>query len=319
MSYLELAEHSVKFEELAIHASLRAQGFNKSGGTWHPPLGAEDAADLIVASTYRRYTGVAQMFTPFFGLPGPNDLQETYLRLESAQAKLSTGGDGYVDPASQRLIGADPVMNGMSAVEAAMQDWRGVAAEQFKGKFLKPWPAVTANQFTLLAVLAGAIKAEIALWTEARRNVDEIAHLALTALQSTGGIGDPKMEVFALTVAASVFSVGAAAIATTAAATSLTLTVAGAAAQAAGAVPREDAPKVAIDGGTAQGIVDQTLNALNALAFEIHQKETEIAYGLAMGLVVVTSHKDLFTAVRPWLADQTSTTITTDSGLGENL
>jgi hypothetical protein len=318
MSYLELAEHSLTFEELAIDASLHAQGFRKSGRGWDPPFGTEDGADLIVAAAHRRYSGIAQMFTPFFGLPDPNDLRDLHLKLRQAQGKLSTGKGGLMDPTTGEMIIEDHVMNGMAAVGAALQDWRGVAAEEFKSKFLKPWPAFTANQFTLLAVLAGAVKAEIALWTEARKNVDEIAHLAITAMQGTGKV-DPKMQVFALTVAASVFSVGAAAIATTAAGASLTLTVAGAAAQAAGAVPREDAPKLAIDGGTAHEVVDQTQNALNALALEINAKETEIAYGLAMSLLVVVSNKDMFTAPRPWLADHTATSVTTDRGLGENL
>jgi hypothetical protein len=181
------------------------------------------------------------------------------------------------------------------------------------------WDAVTANQFGLVAALAGAIAAEKALWQECRNNVDELAHRAIEAFESMNGGDALDYQVLLLTVASSVFAVGAA-YATGGG--SLAFTVAGATAQvAATAVDKfgtEEAPRVVFDARTTRALVGQVEQALYQLMYVALRKEQEIADSMTAKSATVAAHRERFVSPRPALADQTRRTILTPQGLDYN-
>ncbi|GIE79602.1 hypothetical protein Aph02nite_55520 [Actinoplanes philippinensis] len=203
-----------------------------------------------------------------------------YERWFIAAEMIATGSAGSTtDPVHGRIVRVSPEMNKMERVSQAMETWQGNAAELFKDTGVEPWPAVTANQFSILSIMAGAIAAEKALWDECRRNVDDIAHHPIDALETVNECTSNE-QTFYLTVVASVFAVGAAAASLSAggAGAALALTFAGSTAAAAGDVPKEDPPEMhaMIGGGS------------------------------------------LFVSARPTLVDVSRASLTTKLGLGEH-
>jgi len=314
VSYEELAQHAARIQQLAVQESLKQKGWLDIGhGELRAPqaVGEQGAKD-IVAHTQQQFSGTAGMFTPYLTMPDPNQFTPMLSYLNSAMSTLSSG-QGSEDPVNKTVVTANPAMEGMTTVGKNIQDWRGAAATAFKQNFVEPFPALTANQFALVATLNGAMEAEKALWGECRKNVDDIAHKAIKALEVMDECS-PDEQVCLLTVASSVFAV--AAVLTTGGA-AIALTVAGAAAQAWSGVPMDDPPKVAFDGQTPQDILKQVQDALNQLAEVTNAKEKLIADAMTSSASTLAANKARFVSPRPALADATATTITTPTGLGE--
>ncbi|MEU4426101.1 hypothetical protein AB0F81_36235 [Actinoplanes sp. NPDC024001] len=317
MSYAELAQHAARIEQLAVQESLKQKGWADLGnGEIRAPsdltaLGAQQ----IVQITQQEFADTAEMFMPFLHMPDPAALENICQVMRKAKFSLSRSPQGSTDPVTKEQVHANPVMNLMDEVPVTLAPWHGFAAEEFKTRFLQPWPAVATNQFNLVATLAGALRAEQALWEECRKNVDDIAHKAINALEVMEECGT-KTQVCLLTVASSVFAV-AAALATAGTGAAVALTVAGATAQALGGVPREDDPKVEFDGQSPQDILRQVQAALTTLAEVVNRKEGEIAEAMRSSAASLAANRSLFVSPRPVLADQSAAGVTTQNGLGE--
>ncbi len=316
MSYEELPQHAARIQQLAIQESLKQKGWIDIGhGQLRAPtdVGEQGAKD-IVAHTEQQFSGTAGMFTPFLSLPDPGQFDPMLEYLRVAMNTLSSG-QGSQDPVNKTVVTANPAMEGMTTVGKNIQDWRGAAAAAFKQNFVEPFPAITANQFALVATLKGAMEAEKALWDECRKNVDDIAHKAIKALAVMDECS-PDEQVCLLTVASSVFAV--AAVLTTGGA-AIALTVAGAAAQAASGAPRDDPPKVQFDGQTPQDILKQVQDGLNTLADVTNRKEKQVADAMTASASTLAANKSRFVSPRPALADATASTVTGPNGLGESV
>ena len=314
MSYQELSQHAARIQQLAIQESLKQKGWTDIGhGELRAPsdVGDQGARD-IVTHVEGQFSGTAGMFAPFLTMPDPGQFNPMLGYLSSAMNTLSSG-QGSEDPVNKTVITANPAMEGMTTVGKNVQDWRGAAATAFEQNFVEPFPAITANQFALVATLKGAIEAEQALWEECRKNVDDIAHKAIKALEVMDECS-PDEQVCLLTVASSVFAV--AAVLTTGGA-AIALTVAGAAAQAASGVPMDDPPKVQFDGQTPEDILKQVQDALNQLAEVTNSKEKLVAGAMTSSASTLAANKSRFVSPRPALADATATTVTSPAGLGE--
>jgi uncharacterized protein YukE len=315
MSYEELRQHAARIEELAALESLKKFGMRFVGGRSIP---GEEHVDQLLVKARDRYAGVAAMFDPFLYLPDTSALAAMYDQLFLAAEMLATGSGAITDPVHGRIVRVSSVMNKMERVSQTMGTWQGDAAEVFKATFVEPWPAVTANQFSILSIMAGAIAAEKALWDECRRNVDELAHHAIDALETVHECS-PKEQTFALSVVASIFSVGAAAVSvsTGGAGTAVALTLVGSTAAALGDVPREDPPEMRFDAQSVDGLLDQFQAALQRLAEEVNRKEREIADAMTAATESMVRGSAYFVSARPTLADVGRTDLTTKTGLGE--
>ena len=315
MSYEQLPQHAVEIERSAIEESLKQRGYMKDpSGNWRDGSSAEESVQVAVDVTVSRYQGVAEMFTPFIGMPDPGKFEPMIKYLNAAMGTLSAGEQGE-DPVYKLEVTANLELQGMTTVGKALQDWRGSAATAFRQNFVEPFPAITRNQFALVATLKGAIDAEQALWKAARESVDDIAHKAQAALDVMGDC-NPKDQTALLTVAASVFAV--AAVVTTGGA-AIALTVAGATAQAVGGIPREDPEKVEFSGKTPDAIISQVQGALDKLVAQINTKERDVANAMSASSSFLAGNRAKFVSARPSLADASAATITGPTGLGESL
>lgn len=314
MSYGELAQHAAHIEQLAVQQALKQHGWTDAGqGRLQPPSGYDDeGARSLLALFESRFAGVGEMFTPFLNLPDPAGFHGLTAHLADALKKLCSG-PVKVDATNKLDVTSNPNLLVMTKVGSSVTDWRGDAAQAFYRNFVEPFPAITANQFGLVATLKAAIDGERALWEACRADVDDIAHKAIGALDVMGECSADE-QVCLLTVATSIFAV-AAEFAT--GGWAIALSVAGAATQAWSGAPRAEPPEVRFDGQTPEAIVAQVQAALNKLAEETNAAERRIADALTASAGILAGNRSRFVSRRPALAGATAATITTAAYMGE--
>jgi hypothetical protein len=120
---------------------------------------------------------------------------------------------------------------------------------QFKQKFLDPFPAISANQFILTAILKAALEAHQAMWAKTRDDIDKIAHATMDAFDNK--CCDKNTWNVTFTVLSSIGATAAAVltVATGGVAALLTLQVIGAAAQVGAVLPPDNVPDSPKGGG----------------------------------------------------------------------
>ena len=303
MSYEQLAQHAAQLQQSAIIMDMRQRGFGYDKGRFTDANLSDAEVRTAVDVTAARFAGVADMFTPFLRMPNPDafdplidSLGHVATKLNSGQATLPYNGSGVL---------TNPELGRIDDVKALVKDWYGGAALNFKDNFLSKWYPITSNQFALVIALKGGIEAEMAMWKEARRNVDDLAHKAQAALDAMLDC-NPKDVAFLLTVSGSIFAVGAA-VAT--GGLGIGLTIVGEAVASAGAFPMKDAERVDFSGKNARAIVNGVQDALNKLARQIIDAENVIRDAMNNAMAVLSQNQDRVIAPRPHLADATASTV----------
>ncbi|MEO3743485.1 hypothetical protein [Plantactinospora sp. B5E13] len=164
MSYEQLAQHAAEIERTAIVKSMERRGFTQdSQGVWQAGSDVERAR-VAGELTVSRFQGVSDMFTPFLNMPDPARFDPLLTHLGET-LKILSSGNTEADPVYRAGVAANDDLLGMNTVGKALQDWRGSAAAAFRQNFVEPFPAVTTNQFALVATLRGAVDAEQAMWS----------------------------------------------------------------------------------------------------------------------------------------------------------
>jgi hypothetical protein len=316
MSYSELRQHALRIEELAFRAALVQSGIHQNpDGSYTSQQNGSVIPNEYIELNRRNYEGIASMFDPFLTMPNPEALRGMHGHLAETLRVLSTGIE-TMDPVHGATY---PGNSDMGLVINTLDDWNGPAARQFIGKFLNPWPIVIANHFCLIATLAGAIAAEENLWTQCQINVDKIAHAAIAALEAMekGGSPDPDALVILLSVASSVFAVGA--TMATGPVAAITLTAVGSVAQVGGTIidkKMDPAPELQFDAKRPNELIDQVQQALYQVMYLVLSKEEQIAQAMTESSLTVEARRSDFVFPRPWLVDQTPGTILSSQGLG---
>lgn len=318
MTYQELRQHAQRIEELALKAALEDRGIALVNGQYIFVQDQNPVPPEIVSFAQEEFRGFANIFEPFLDLPDPAALEAMYADLHKATEALARGSNGLEDPVHGQHIAANLEMEKMGTVQEIVFDWKGPAAKHFYRQLVEPWDAITTNQFNLVAVLAGAIAAEGALWQECRQNVDDLAHRAIEAFETMGGDNRISLQVLLLTVAASVFSIGT--VYATGGSSILTLAMAGASAQVAATsvdkFAKEETPKVLFDATTPAALAEQIKQALYQLMYVVLRKEQEIADAMTTASAFVAAKQPEHVFPRPLLADQTRGTVLGSQGLG---
>ncbi|GAA2471303.1 hypothetical protein [Winogradskya humida] len=314
MSYEQLAEHAAKIETSAIEMDLKQRGFNKKDdGKWYGG-GSDHEVQLAVDGTVGRFAGVAEMFTPFLDMPDPDVFSPAITVLASAASTLNEGTGQ--DKVNTDAVSVNPSLGGFARVGTLIEDWRGPAAANFRTNFMDRFTGVTANQFSLVLTLKGAMEAERALWREARKSVDELAHAAQDSLDVLLDC-NPKETSCLLTVVGSIFAIAAAGP-SAGASLALGLTIVGEAASSGASFTGDDPKPVKFDGKNAHDIVEQIRKGLEELASDITTKERVIADAMTSSHGYLQGNAEAFTPRRPALADATAATVTGNgpTGLG---
>ncbi|MEU4690014.1 hypothetical protein [Actinoplanes sp. NPDC023714] len=313
MSYDQLAQHAIQLERSAVIMDMRQRGFgydsdeNRFWDSFMDDEVVRSAADLTAA----KFSGVADLFTPFLGMPDP----EAFIPLRDvlAQAATTLNHEKGELPYNAASVLTNPDLGLMDDVKGLVKDWYGEAGHKFKSDYLSKWDSITSNQFALVIALKGGIEAEHALWREARKNVDDLAHQAQASLDSMLDC-NPKDVAFLLTVAGSIFAVGAS---VSTGGLAIGLTIVGEAFASGAAVPMADKEKVTFSGRNAGEIVNGIRDALAKLSAQIVAAETVIRDAMDNALGVLHQNPDRIIAPRPGLADATAATIRDDVlGLG---
>ncbi|MGA5305435.1 hypothetical protein ACPCHT_36435 [Nucisporomicrobium flavum] len=315
MSYEQLADHAAKLETSAIEMDLKQRGFTKSHGKWYGGSGIDDKTmQDVVDITAGRFSGVAEMFAPFLGMPDPAGFEPAIAAVTRAASKLNNGT--APDVVNNVGVTVNEALGGMDRVGTLVADWRGPAATAFRNNYLDRFKGVTANQYAMALTLKGGLEAERGLWKAARQSVDELAHAAQQSLDAMLDC-NPKETACLLTVVGSIFAV-AAAVPSFGASLAITLTVVGEVASSAASIPMEDPKPVKFNGKNAMAIVEQIRKGLEELAKDITEKERVIADAMASSHSVLTGSREKFLSNRPALADATAATVTGNgpNGLG---
>jgi hypothetical protein len=252
VSYEQLADHAAKLETTAIEMDLKQRGFQKSHGEWYGGSGiTDDQMRFVVDTTATRFAGVAEMFTPFVGMPDPAGFEPAIGAVTKAASMLNNGT--APDVVNNTGVTVNEALGGMDRVGTLVADWRGPAATSFRNNYLDRFKGVTANQYAMALTLKGAMEAERGLWKAARESVDQLAHAAQQSLDAMLDC-NPKETACLLTVVGSIFAIAAAAP-TLGASLAVTLTVVGEVASSAASVPMEDPKPVRFNGKNAMAIV----------------------------------------------------------------
>ena len=304
MSFEELMAHASEIKFLAIKRALDEHETE--------PEYARQGVD----GYYQQV--VEPLFKPFSRVPDPAGYQSMIDDMSAAMHDLS-GGHIDQDPIDKNPYLANPTLEKIHTASDYLQDWSGQAAMQFKQKFLDPFPAISANQFILTAILKAALEAHQAMWAKTRDDIDKIAHATMDAFDNK--CCDKNTWNVSFTVLSSIGATAAAVltVATEGAAAPLLLSVVGAAAQVGATLPPDslsDPPKGG--GETALQIINSMKAAIDQLTQVVQKAEAVIAGKVADVAKLLGEIEPYFVAARPALASVPQGEITGSGGLGES-
>lgn len=269
------------------------------------------------------FSDIPGLFAPFTRTPDPEAFNGPIEELKAALNKLSTG-QGTTDPISTngRLYPASRTLEKVSSAADDVYGWSGTSAQEFKTKYLDPFPAVVKNQFTLVAALKAALEAEQAMWKETRKNIWDIADNTYKKLEHMDDCGKNEWTM-TFTVVASICAVAAVPFS---AGTSLlvvgAITAVGATAQVVAAADVvKDPPNYGIEGESVRPVINSMREAIKRQIQYVNETETRIQKALsAINDLVYAAQRDTnedkhyFCIRRPALADSSARQIRQDMG-----
>jgi hypothetical protein len=189
LSYAQLMQHA---EEIR-HKAIEKYADDAKGGSDSPLY------DQAKAYATKIFADIPQVFQPYTEIPKPESFDPMINAMGSVLDKLSTG-EVADDPVKHVSYPANVNLTKVPGVTDAIEDWTGEAARSFKRFFVDPFPAIAKNQFLVARVVGAALDSEKDLWARAQKNIDEIAHKTLEALDKMHDCGKNDWNV-AFTVA----------------------------------------------------------------------------------------------------------------------
>lgn len=321
MSFDHLLVHAYDIQRRAIEVAVSEQirRARNSGGN---PLATVDESG-IRSRAERLFADIPALFGSFVDTPSPDWFGPAVDDYDLALRRLFLGQDtGQVTATEAKAESGGPLtgtnlyksrrgLRKLSASESYLENWSGKAALEFKKNFIDPFPAVVYNQFQMVAALRAALEAEREIWARTRRDIDQIAHDTLAALDRAGSDIFPcernDWEMM-FTVVGAVFTIPAA-VATGGATVALAF-AAGSATVAAVAASHDEPPTVRFSAGSAPAVIAEMRDAIGMLVRYVHQQETKIADGMLGLLRAVDGDRPSFVSKRPDLANATPQNVT---------
>ena len=314
MSFDQLMDHARQIEELATRWAVV---MSKEGlGDQAPPAVDQVRPDSpTYGADYQRFQAqfafVPTLFEPFASCPDPALFTPLIHDVDDVLKRLSFGA-GAVDPFTGYSYGANSDLEKMTGASSALEGWTGRAAMNFKETFIDPFRSIEGNQFLLAQALKCTLEAEQAIWVATRRDIDDIAHKTLAALDHMQDCGRNTWgQTF--TVAACLTSLVAAPFS---GGLSLALDLVGAAAWVAAASPPSSAPTIEFSGETPQAVLASMSDAVGRLGQDIRSQRDRIDRCLAAARLELSQNGRQYTFPRPELAGSPPSTLTGPFGLG---
>jgi hypothetical protein len=306
MSYEELNAHAVEIHDLAIKKYMEERGMMEVDGKFVDPMSTGDDTLLqeLMNQAQSEFADVPQMFNDFTVLPEPGDFTPLITGVESAMKKLSASENGLNDPITGALFPQNIALVDMTSAAGYLDEWDGLGAMEFMENFATPFPKRCMNQFAAACVLVNALRAEQAIWTETRANIDKIAHDAKTALDEMNDCGKNEWEM-AFSVVGAVVAVGALTVASGGTA-AIVLGAVGAASSVGGTVSGQidEPPEPRFSGESSTAVVDSVRKAVNDLKTYVSDAETKVQQALSNANGTVSGSPDEYVAPKPSFLDQ---------------
>jgi hypothetical protein len=328
MTFDQLMDHARQIEDLATRWAVRMskQGLGDQGP---PTIDQVYPGSPYYGVDYERFRPqfamVSTLFAPFAGCPDPAGFRPLIEVVCEALKRLSWGSDA-VDPFNGLSYTASGDLTKMAGVSSSLEDWTGLAAQEFKETFIDPFPSIERNQFLLTHVLKSTLEAEWAIWVAARRDIDDIAHKTLAALDHMEDCGRNTWGQ-SFTVAACLTSIAAAPFT---GGISLALNLVGAAAWVAAASPPVPGstiefsgeslmlpgPAIEFSGESPQAVIASMREAISRLTQSIQFQRDRIDRCLNDAQSTLAGDSRDFVFPRPALAGASPNTLTGPTGLG---
>jgi hypothetical protein len=316
MGFENLMGKAEQIRKRAIHEATLDLGGRRHSRSYMSRKGPEIEA---------MFADIPGLYEQFTRMPQPDSFNAPIDELKVALTRLSLGSGGSVDPISTN--GRQyPASLALEKVRGAADDvfgWSGAAAQEFKTGYLDPFPAVVKNQFLLVSALKAALEAEQAMWTEARKNIWDIADQTYIRLEHMDDACDPNTWQMVFTVVASICAVAAVPLTggTSLSVAGVAITAVGATAQVVAAVKIEEPPKTSIGGESAGAVIQSMRSAVNKLIQHINETEGRIRQALGnINESIYQTQRDsnanrhFFCTRRPALADSNARNIRKNMG-----
>lgn len=333
MTFDQLMDHARQIQDLAIRWAvvMSKEGLGDQG----PPSIAQvypGSPDYGRDYEYFRpqFAGVPDQFAPFAACPDP-------ARFLPMIGHPDGTADGTLDRAIASLVWAPDTTNlinpskhyaankeldKMAGASSSLEDWTGLAAQEFKEGFIDPFPSIERNQFLLICALKCTLEAEWAIWVAARRDIDDIAHKTLAALDRMGDCGRNTWGQ-SFTVAACLAGIVAA---PPTGGASLAVSLVGAAAWVGAASPPasgqpiefgdEKPQTVQFSGESPQAVISAMTDAISMLTKTIQDQRDRINRCLNDAQNLLSRDRKDFVFPRPAFAGASPSTLTGPKGLG---
>jgi hypothetical protein len=320
MSFEQLTEHAYEIQRLAVEKYLKRWRANQPG--LYAPWEAVAGEAVAGARIEREVADIPGLFAPFAAIPDPSLFDSMTQAMDRALGQLSRGDQGKQTTEPLSLVdayGANSGLAAMSSTASFLAKWSGHAAREFKSNFIDPFPYVVYNQFHLASVVKGALDAQGAICRKARRDIDDIAHQVIAALNKMDQGADRAGVNFVFTVVGAVISIPAAAATGAAAAglTAVSSTASIAAAVTGGPEPHgEDPLEIRYGGPTVESIIAALREGVTKLKTIIVPQEDAIARAMTASLEHLRANRKEFVSPRPELASATADTVTSPRYLG---
>lgn len=309
MSYEQLAQHAKDITDKAVNREIEEWQEENAGSGPHGPAPGAPPTDEFK----KKYEFVAPLFEPFTRLPDPSKYDQLITDLRNAMGDLSNGQQ-TTDPINKQPIAGNPKLDKMTTAGGYLDDWTGTAAINFKANFIDPFKTISTNQFILLSTMKGALEAHQAMWRAARKDIDDIAHKTMDALDNAGGCGKNQWS-FGFSVLSAVAAI--AGVVVTAATGGAGAAVVVGAVGAAASTGSAGVGAINASGDSAETIVDSMKQAINALERHIDEVEQKISKAVDDMANTLQDHQSLFLSARPELAGLSGGDLTSHSGVGD--
>ena len=301
MSYDELKAHAGRIKQLAIqkYVELALAGNDNPGNT----------ADPYVADAEQRFADVDKIFDEWIGLP---DFAGALGNIEDALPLLAT--ETYVSGVAKDMAsGSNLNITQLEPTGAFAQGWESGTATNY-ANFAGLFGPVISNQWLCGHVLKYAIGAEQAIFEEAKKSVDSIAHAAIDTLST---LNDKSPQEFKAQLAVVAAVSGIVAVPLTAGgslAAGYSIAAVGAAKEVASLFEPKEQPKdPRINGASPETVIQSVQKFLNELNEDIFNKENDVETALnkTLGQIQAASKPSegkpaSFALPRPTVADNPS-------------
>ena len=310
MSFEELGFHAQEIYDMAVEKYLWDDfQIQKYDGLFHAPIDpmsgtpmmTEDVLRKTVWDAEMKFNEVHSLFNDFLVLPDPGDFDGPIQSLNGCMDALCS--QAFTDPIQGTPHPINIELKAMTVAGNSLDEWDGLAAQAFTNNFIIPFEGRTENQFTVASILMNALNAEKELWNRARKNIDDIAHKAKSALEHYDDCGKNDWEI-GLSVVGAVVAI--AAVPVTGGASAIALGAVASAVDVAStfAGQIEDEPKNDYSAESVEGVIDKVKQGINDLKTEVARAEQKVVDAMTNSNGIVGAHATDFLAPRPTLAGQ---------------